>query len=276
MNKAWFCLPLLMSSTACLVLPVTTAPKVKEGRRSDSMDLSFLAKGQTLKASVIEKLGPPTVWLQSQRTAVYGATFSTMSLLWAIGAPNGGGVGSIPTYQREALFLTFDESERVLDWGTGKVPLSETWLSAALLWGKTRGLQLVEPSKQFHETAVPTGLCQVYVYCPQRPNLLSADLFPSVTLDGVMLGQVRKGSFLRIELSQGNHLLSIYPDTKIGTPSSGSYSITTPSIDLVLAPGETKFLELRVEAGLHSIAAVLSERPRLEATTVLNDLREAW
>jgi len=276
MNKAWFYLLLLMCSTACIVLPITTAPKVVEGRRSDAMDLSFLYKGQSLKAEIIEKLGQPTVWLQAQRTAVYGAKFSTMSLLWGIGAPNGGGGGLIPTYQREALFLTFDELERVLDWGVGKVPLTETWLTAALVWGKSRGLQLFQPSTQFQEVGTPTGHCQVYVYCSQRPSLLSADLFPSVTLDGLMLGQVRQGSFLRIELSEGNHLLSIYPDTKFGTRSSRSYSITTPSIDLVLQPGETKFLELRVEAGLHSVGADLSEHSRLEATAVLKTLRETW
>lgn len=276
MYKVWFSLLLLMSNTACIVLPISTTPKVVEGRRSDSMDLSFLYKGQTLKSEMIEKLGKPTVWLQAQRTAVYGAKFSTMSLLWAIGAPNGGGGGFLPTYQREALFLTFDEPGKVLDWSVGKVRLTETWLSASLVWGKSRGLQLVEPSKQFHEMDLSEGHCQVYVYCPQQSSLLSADLFPSVTLDGMMLGQVRKGSFLRIELDPGNHLLSIYPDTKIGTPPSRSYSITTPSVDLALQPGETKFLELRVESGLNSVTASLSERSMLDATVVLKALRETW
>ena len=275
MNKSWFSLLLLMGCTACIVLP--TAPTVLEGRRSDHMDLSFLSKGQTQKELVFEKLGLPTAWLPSQRTAVYGAKFSTKTLYWGGGSPmGGGGFGSAPMAQREALFLTFDESERVLDWGVGKVPLTETWLSAALVWGKSRGLQLFEPSKQFHEMEVSSQRCQVYVFCPQHPSLLSADLFPSVTLDGLMLGQVRKGSFLRIEMGQGTHLLSIYPDTKIGTPRSGPYSVTTPSIDLLLQPGETKFFELRVERGLNSVTAVLSERSRLDASAVLNTLRETW
>jgi len=275
MNKSWFCLLILVFNAACLVLP--TAPRVLEGRRSESMDLSFLCKEQTRKEDVFKKLGPPTAWLQSQRTAVYGAKFSTKSLYWGGGSPLGGGTfGSTPLAEREALFLSFDASERVVEWGIWKVPLTETWLSAALIWGKAKGLKLPEQSNEFHEAVVPENKCLIYVYCPQRPSMLSADLFPSVTLDGLMYGQVRKGSFLKIEANHGVHTLSIYPDTKIGTLSSRSYSIETATLDKALEPGQILFLDLHIHSSPLSVKAVLAERPDSDATPVLKTLKETW
>lgn len=275
MNKLWSCLLILMFHSACIVLP--TAPKVIEGRRGESMDLSFLCKGQTKKDVVFEKLGFPTTWLQSQRSAVYGAKISTKSLYFALGSPLGGGIaGAAPIAQREALFITFDESERIVDWGVAKVPLTETWLSGALAWARSKGLTLPEPAKEFRETIPPQNNCLIYVYCPQRPSLLSADLFPSVTLDGLMYGQVRKRSFLKIETHPGPHIIYIYPDTKVGTPSSPSYSILTATINKTLQPGDVVFLELRIDGGLLSVKALLSERPVSDAIAMLKTLRETW
>lgn len=261
-------------ASACFVLPVPAPTKVLEGRRSASMDLSFLRPGVTSPEEAKRWLGPPTAWLQAQRILVYGARYTERELLVGAGAAGGGATARVPLVKAEGLFLAFDEDARLLAWGGGPVASDETWLGGALRWAKSADCTVPSPAKAFGPGPLPPGSGRLVLYCTQRESWRDPDFFPAVVLDGQPCGQLRKGAYLSLEVEAGCHDLIALPDTRTG-PSPAQ--VRRPGIlQLQLHPGQVAYAELRVESGLLASAAHLVPRDPPAALKALASLKETW
>lgn len=258
---AWTCL-------GCFVLPLPTRPLTLDGTRSATLDTGFLQEGRTTREEVAARWGPPTVWLQAQRIAVYGAVYSDVEI--EFGSINGNG-GSIPLHKREAVFLAFDGSERLARWDACRVQSGATWLGAALKWAHTAGLRVREPDLAFQPQAPPAG-ARVYFYCLKHPGVLGEPL-PDVAMDGLRLGQIRRRTYLAVELPAGPHTFTLNPLSI--RPNRASLRIL--DLPLTLEPGAVAYMEFHVACGINEpFSIVCVERPAEEALPVLRSLREAW
>ena len=268
MRKLVFSMLLTWSCLGCFVLPVPTEPRTLEGQRSASLDTSFLQEGRTTRGEAAARWGPPTVWLQAQRIAVYGAVYTDTEILYGAGTGRG---GSVPLHKREAVYLAFDAQDQLTHWGAGRVKSGATWLSAALGWARSAGLQVREPAPAFLPAPPPAG-GRVYFFCRKHPKVLGEPL-PVVALEGLRLGQVRKRTYLAVELPAGDHEFTINPLSL----SFGTAAVRIQEVPLSLQPGAVAYVEFHVEADAKAVFSVAcAERQAQEALPVLQTLRETW
>jgi hypothetical protein len=131
--------------------------------------------------------------------------------------------GVVHPVEREALYIVFDQSDAVVDWGRGKVSKGVTWLSAALDWSRSRHLKLPEPRKEFVEIAPAAEQSVIYFYRPRdiqhlfpgfppaESILFGLEPFAEVYLDSALLGQLRRKSYLAIPLHAGIYDFLVVP-----------------------------------------------------------------
>lgn len=260
---------LLLCSFGCLVLPVPTHENVIQGQRSTTLDVSFIQKHKTLRPEIFDKLGAPTIWLPTQRIAVYGATFVRSHLFVAVAYAGG---FTVPITEREALFIAFDESDRAILWRVGEADIHRTWVGASIHWAKSVGLTVKEPRVDFITREAPANRSLVYFYCIKHVKIIG-DPWPGILLNGALLGQVRKKTYLPVELDAGKYTFTIDP-----LYSSTSKLPSRPAIfELELKPGETSYLEFHIETGFNKdFSVVFHQHSKEEALPVIRGLRETW
>ncbi len=268
----------LLSLTACLAgasdflsstistIPTQQQERVIAGRYLAESDLAFLEKKHTTRDEVITQLGPPTIWLEPQRIAVYGF----------VRFPGGRQPRERPL-RRDAIFIAFDKSDRVVDWGRSDVSRKMTWLGAALAWGRSSGLELAQPARTFVEITLLPRRSAIYFYRPRDAPLGCDQAWGEVYLDKTLLGQVRCKSYLPLSLAPGTYDFRVSPN--YAWNEKWARSERRPDrIQTTLYPGSVYFVETKIlQAGAtQPIVAVISQHSREEAMPILQALRETW
>jgi hypothetical protein len=278
----------VLSLGACLVLPVPISERMLAGRQLVESELGFLERRPTTRDDVAKQLGPATIWLESQRTAVYGLVKTAKTgVFWIIALPHPRGMvgGVVHRVEREALYIVFDQSDTVADWGRGKVAKGVTWLSAALDWSKSRDLKLPEPREEFVEIAPGAEQSVIYFYRPRDiqhlfPGFPPAesiflgmlDPFAEVYLESALLGQLRRKTYLAIPLYAGTYDFRVVPYMDYNP----ELQYRSASIQMTLQAGLVYFVNIEIETGKGFIGPVISQRSRDEAMPLLKALRETW
>ncbi len=230
----------LLSLTACGLEPVIglipthQQERVITGRYLAESDLAFLEKKHTTRDEVIKQLGPPTIWLQSQRIAVYGF----------VRFPGGKQPLNRPL-KRAAVFIAFEPSDRVVDWGRSDVSEKLTWLGAALKWGRSSRLELAQPAQTFVETTPLPKQGVIYFYRPRDGG--GASVFIEVYLDSALLGQVRSKSYLPLPLVPGIYHFQVSPNYPWSERWLGFRTHPYRIIPVTLRPGLACFVEIGIK-----------------------------
>lgn len=280
---------IVLWTAGCLMVPVPTSEVVLSGRYIAESELGFLKNHQTTKYDVLTQLGPATIWLKPQRTLVYGLVKTAKTgLFWIIGGGAPGALGGVAGgvlhfVDREALFIVFDETDTLVDSGQVKVENRVTWLSAALAWGRSKGLKLAEPQVEFAETVPPLQQSIIYFYRPRdiqhvfpgfppaESILFGLDPFPEVYLNAALVGQIRRKSYLTLTLDPGTYEFRFVP--LLDNPD---LNYRDASIQITVQPDLEYFVDVRIETGKGISQPVVSQRSREEAIPLLQLLRETW
>jgi len=285
--QAFWPILVAMCLAGCVVIPVPTEPTILEGRPLTDYDLEFVASENLSRQRILERLGPPTIWLHNQRTLVYGLRKTEETgAIWFIGAGFGAGAGGLVKGEtKEAVFFVLDSGDTMTHWGRSSVGKGETWLSAALEWAQSTGLKLPQPSSGFVEEWPTPEQSYVYFYRPRDyqyylplappANKLMFGMadFVDIRLLNDLVGQLRWQTYTVARVPPGVHKLVVDPDTDyVANPMN----YRDAAIQLDLAPGSVAFVEVGVEAGLGIIEPKLFQRNRTEALAVIQHLRESW
>lgn len=262
--KSFGLMLVLVLSACALPIPFPYREHVVTGMYLGEASLAFLQKNRTSRDEVSKQLGPPIIWLEAQRIAVYG--FARTPAKISVDEP---------LVEREAVLIAFDKSDKVVDWGHGKVPQKKswkvTWLSAALDWGRSQGLELAQPAQTFVEIPVPPQRSVVYFF--DRPPWCFDGGFIEVSRDSTLLGEVRCNSYLAVSLAPGAYdfRVSFYDG------HARSSGIRSSSRHITLQPGLAYFLRIRQKTPATSPPIVVTVyQSREEAMPVLQALRETW
>lgn len=277
---AWL-LPCLLTA-ACVAVPVPVARDVIEGRQYTDAQLDFVEPGATTRSDVSAALGEPTIWLPDQRIMVYGLR-RTGPLGMLIFLP--GNVAYVEREEREAVFVATDARGAVARRGRAPIDVRETWLTAALEWARTQGLDVRAPGDRFTEETPAPGESVIHVYRPRDYQhylplvppaeglLFGAAKFVDVRLDGRLVAQLQRGTYASIHAPPGAHVITVNPDTD----DVGNASLhRTASIRVDAARGGTVFVDVGVRAGFGVIEPVLVLRDRSEALEAIAELRQCW
>jgi hypothetical protein len=276
-----------MCLAGCVVIPVPTEPTILEGRLLTDYDLEFVASETLSRPRILERLGPPTIWLHNQRTLVYGLRKTEETgAIWFFGAGFGAGAGGLVKGEtKEAVFFVLDSGATMTHWGRSSVGKGETWLSAALEWAQSTGLKLPRPSSGFVEEWPTPEQSYVYFYRPRdyqyylplappaNKLLFGVADFVDLRLLNDLVGQLRWQTYTVARVPPGVHKFVVNPDTDyVANP----LNYRNAAIQLDLVPGSVAFVEVGVEAGLGIIEPKLFQRNRTEALAVIQQLRESW
>jgi len=254
---------------ACVSFPLTD-PVVVEGRRLDAAAIAFLQKNETPVSEVVGRLGRPMLWVRQPFIAIYGATLDQRHFVAGYIQS-----GEVRMRDREALFVAFDDGNRVLHWGHAQIPWRATWRGAALDWAHAAGMQVPPRGKAFAELTVPDGQSVVYFYCPMMnyPTLGITDVFLGIYSDEPsMLGELREKEYLAIAMDPGKRRISVEPYL----PLVSRVQMLRGSIELDLQPGSVHFVEMRFVRSETGYVAEMQERSRQEALPAVRAFVEAW
>jgi hypothetical protein len=260
-------------------------PRVLEGRPFTDSQIGFVQIGATTRRDVIGNVGRPTIWLAEQRILIYGLRkVEPVGALWFIGAGYSGAGGLIVGETREAIFFVLDGDDIVTHWGRASVNRGETWLSAAVEWSRSEGLEIQTPRDRFVEETPTTDRSLIYFYRPRDyqhflPFVPPAKKVPwvakfaDIRIDNELVGQIRWQSYVVVEVSPGVHEFVVDPDTD-DVVNPGSYR--SKRIRLDVEPGSVTFVDVGIQAGYGVIEPILVQRPHSEAISAIEKLRESW
>lgn len=268
------------------MVPVPLEPRTTEGRQFADSDLQFIEPGVTARTRLIEELGQPTIWLAEQRVMVYGLRkVDAVGALWFLGAGYRAAGGLVEGETKEGIFIALDGDEIVSNWGRRTVSRGETWLTAATEWSRSASSGLKPTLDHFVEQAPTADESLVYFYRPRDfqhylplvapARKLPADVaeFADIRLDDKLVGQIRWQSYVLVRVPPGPHEFTVDPDTDF-VVNPGLYS--SAAISLHIAPGTATFVDVGIEAGRGVIKPILAERPRADAISIIEKLRESW
>lgn len=274
-------LPCLLTA-ACVAVPVPVTPEIVEGRPYADAQLEFIQPGATTRSDVSAALGEPTIWLPDQRVMVYGLRRTASPGLLVFLPWN---VGYVEREEREAVFVATDARGAVARRGRAPIDVRETWLTAALEWAKTQGLDVRAPGDRFTEETPAPDESVIHVYRPRDYQhylplvppaeglLFGASKFVDVRLDGRLVAQLQRGTYASIHALPGAHEIAVNPDTD----DVGNASLhRTASIRVDPARGGSAFVDVGVRAGFGVIEPVLVLRDRSEALDAIAELRQCW
>jgi hypothetical protein len=276
-----------MCLAGCVIIPVPTDPRILEGRSFTDSDLEFVRSENVSRQRILESLGPPTIWLHDQRTLVYGLRrIEKTGAIWFIGAGLGAATGGLVEGEtKEAVFFFLDSDDTITHWGRSSVGKGETWLSAALEWAQSRGLELPQPCSRFVEEWPSSEQSYVYFYRPRDyqdylPLAPPAKKLPfgvanfvDLRLVNELVGQLRWRTYVVVRVPAGINKFVVDPDTDYVANPKNYRSAT---IQLDLAPGSVAFVEVGIKAGYGIIEPKLFQRTSTEALAVIQQLRESW
>ena len=285
--QAFWPILVAMCLAGCIVIPVPTEPTILEGRPLTDCDLEFVRSENLSRQRILERLGPPTIWLHNQRTLVYGLRIvEETGGIWFIGAGLGAAAGGLVKGEtKEAVFFVLDSDDTMTHWGRSSVGKGKTWLSAALEWAQSIGLKLRQPSSQFIEEWPSSEQSYVFFYRPRdyqyylplappaNKLLFGVADFVDLRLPNDLVGQLRWQTYTVARIPPGVHKFVVNPDTDYVT---NPMNYRNAAIQLDLAPGTVAYVEVGVEAGLGIIEPKLFQRNRAEALAVIQQLRESW
>ena len=284
--KLFFCLLAPVFVAGCAIVPVSVETRVLEGRPFTDSQLDFIQLGATTRLDVIGNVGMPTIWLTEQRILVYGLRkVEPVGALWLIGAGYGGIGGLIVGETREAIFFVLDDDDIVTHWGRASVNRGETWLSAAVEWSRSEGLEIQTARDRFVEETPTTDRSLIYFYRPRDyqhflpfvPPAIKVGpgvaKFADIRLDNELVGQIRWQSYVVVQVSPGVHEFVVDPDTD-DVVNPGNYRSET--IRLNVEPGTVTFVDVGIQAGYGVIEPILVQRPYSEAIAAIEELRESW
>lgn len=283
--KNYFCLLASIFLASCVVIPVPVERAVLDGERFTDSDLDFVQLGTTARPEVIGNLGNPTIWLSEQRLLVYGLRQVESGVLWFIGAGFSGAGGLVEGEAREAVYLVLDDEDVVTSWGRAPVKRGETWLSAATEWAVSKAIEIPQARGRFVEETPTMEQSLIYFYRPRDyqyflPFAPPAKKMPpgianyaDIRQDGELVGQIRWQSYVAVRVPPGAHTFAVDPDTDDVVNPEKYRSV---AIRLDVAPGTVTFVDIGIQAGRGMIEPMLVERPRSEAISAIEELRESW
>lgn len=170
-------------------------------------------------------------------------------------------------------------------WGRAPVSRGETWLSAATEWATSRAIHISQARDRFIEDTPTTEQSLIYFYRPRDylhflpwvpparkapPGVAS---YADIRLDGKLVGQIRWRSYVVVRVPPGAHMFVVDPDTDdVANPER----YRSAAIRLDVSPNTATFVDVGIQAGRGMIEPILVERPRSDALSALEELRESW
>ncbi len=286
LSKAFWCFLIALCASSCIVIPVPTKPKIIEGKNITDANLEFLQSENVSKQDILENLGPATLWLEDQRTLVYGLRrIKKTGTMVIAGGYYSGNMMTVKSETKEALFFVLDQNDTMKHWGRSSVGKDKTWLSGASEWAESKGIELPKPSSTFVEISTTPEQSYIYFYRPRdyqyhiassKPaKKLPAGIarFVNISLSNQLVGQLRWQTYIKIRIAPGSYTFIVDPDTDyIVNPNL----YRSASISINPEPGSMTFVEVGVEAGHGIIEPKLSQRTHTEAFEVIKELKESW
>src|SRR5712692_1571191 len=126
-----------------------------------------------------------------------------------------------------AFFVAFDQEDRVLAFSLEKIGIwrRRPIQQAAREWAKRQGLAVPDLPPRFVALDTPSGQAALYIYhaagSPAPP--------PQVWVDGKLEAELKKGTYVALALSPGNHIVKVVAIPESVSPDLGK----TLSLDLV-------------------------------------------
>jgi len=196
-----------------------------------------------------------------------------------------GGIVTIKSEAREAVYFILDDNDKIKLWGRTNVGKNKTWLTGASEWAHSKGIELPKPHNSFVEETPSSEQCFIYFYRPRDyqyyfPKSKPGKKLPSgvanfvnISLPYELVGQLHWQTYVKIKVPPGSHVFTVDPDTDY-IVNENLY--TKASISVSVEPGKTAFVEVGVESGLGTIQPKLSQRTRDEAIELIKGLKESW
>ena len=276
---------LLANIAGCIVWPVAPPPSeaLQTGRKIETGQLDFLVDGVTTRDEIIARLGEPLINLVGYRISAY--PWVMLEKTWGVLAVGATGVGgaAIPIFDTKALFIAFDEMDRVRRSGiSARGTISE---DAALLpwvqkWAQENSIRLPEAVAGFRPVDVPPNKGTIVVYRRKPPYSswgLARATFNSeimVAIDGIYIAELRDNEYVQIPVDPGSHVVSVRLDHPLTMRRLAQTAVLSPpAISVAIAGGDRCFLE--AQAWKNSGGEILSTNVFNQGSLHVNALSEA-
>jgi len=258
----------VLSGCAAVVVP-TPENEVLSGRKITNENIAFIEQGVTSRNDVIQELGPPDMDFNDLQTIAYSWEVLDSYMPWVIA---GGGAGVEKIGKPYALLIAFDKDDNVLNFEIRERWPLDTLRGHALKWIEREKLDVPEPTK-FVISEVPKGKAVLYVYRPGGFGDAPLLHQPSVSVDGRLVAELRKGGYIEKFLQSGLHTVSVDPD-----PNTNRRQWARPirSFSFDALPDKAYYLKVRVKWGMGKLDPELTICPAEVAVPVLKDLKPTW
>jgi hypothetical protein len=240
-------------------------------------DIDFIKVGVTSRDEVIEELGPPYLSFEDLQIIAYSWVVVGAYVPWIIGGEGqaAGGVEQIGV--RYVLLIAFDKHDGVI-----KHEIKERWLfdtirGHATKWAERENLAVPPPTISFVKSEIPKGKAVIYILRPG--GLRDAPLLhqPTVSVDGEVVAELRKGGYVARTLKPGVHTVSV--DANDDSPCSVNerWPVTADTFEVL--PDTAYFLNIHLKylsLTIQQPTPVLKFCEADEALPILRNLRPTW
>lgn len=270
--------------TGCIAIPIpaTEETVVFGSTVAEDEVRSKVAIGES-ELDVKARLGEPIVNFGPRKVFVYKWALRWGWHFWIYGPED----GVVPLFYSHLLFIAFDQDGKVLKTGTAKYKPFDSiaervreWLSSNDLAAQVFGPRFGSPTSRG-----PT----LFIYRPWKPPCsfptFDSNMFkPSVAMDGIVVGDLRKGEYLGAEISAGSHEIAIdpIPSYEFAGQEENPYlrnvnKIRIPTtVQISVEPDQPSYIETYLCTGMGKIEmhAVIRDAP--SALQGMRDLKPSW
>ena len=275
------------SLTACVTIPIpATQDSVVSGFAVADDEVRSMVSGDEDSHDVKARLGEPTLDFGPQRIFVYFWTVNKGAIVWFLGGSLSGTGGVEPLVDSHLFIIAFDPDGKVLKTGTMEFNPFDTiaehvhgWLSSVEL-----AAQVVGP-----RPGQSTGRPVLFVYRPSASPCsfptFDANIFkPSVTVNGIVVGDLAKGEYLAAEIEAGTQAITIDPVPYYRfSGQEGSYFVQDVSehgiptmVHVSGDPNHPVYIETYLCTGMGETEMHATVRDAVTAMQAIRTLQPAW
>jgi hypothetical protein len=268
-----FCL-LALAGCAAIVIPVSNG-EVTSGRRLTQENIAFLKQGVTTRTEVIQTLGQPDMDFEDLRTIVYQWEIHSADFPWIIVSTGETTGGALKVSDRHALLIAFDGKENLLRSEITKVPPNTPLRTHTVKWAEQQKIDTLKPSERFVTLKHTEKQAVLYIFRPGGWSDAPLLHQPAVSIDGMLVAELRKGGYIACALKPGSHEVSVNP-VPHQTTSLRPEERPIRTISFDAQPDAAYYIKVRIKWGLGALDPELTTYSADEAVPILQKLRPTW
>ena len=272
----------------CVAIPIPAMKETVVSGQAVAEDevRSMVSSGEDL-LDVKARFGEPVVNLGPQQIYVYKWTVSKGKLVWFTGGRGAAAFGLEPLTASHLFIIVFGQDGKVLKTGTTQFKPFGTMTEQVRDWLSSNGLavQVVGPSVGESKGRGPV----LFVYRPSKspcpfPTFDANSFKPSVAVDGIVVGDLKKGEYLASAISAGAHVMTIDPvpyyrfegqEKSVFVQGLNQGRIPT-TVRIQVDPALPTFVETYLCTGTGQIEMHAVVRDAQSALQAMRDLNPAW